>query len=121
MIQDFFDPEKIIRFNKVSDRLHIDTTSTDLIVGNYVIIEAYAAIPFGSFVQVFNDIWLKRYTTALIKKQWGSNMSKFDGVQLPGGVSMRGEAISQEADAELQMLEEKLQSEYELPIDFMTG
>jgi hypothetical protein len=121
MIQDFFDPEKLIRFNKVTDRLHIDTTKNDLQVGKYVIIEAYVAIPFGTFTQVFNDIWLKKYTTALIKKQWGSNMSKFDGIQLPGGVSMRGEAISQEADTEIQLLEERLQTEYELPIDFMTG
>jgi hypothetical protein len=121
MIEDFFQPEKMIRFNKVTDRLHIDSSAEDLVVGDYIAIEAFVAIPYGTFTEVFNDIWIKKYATALIKKQWGSNMSKFDGVQLPGGVSMRGEAISQEADTEILALEERLQTEYELPINFEIG
>ena len=122
LIEDLFQPEKMIRFNKVSDKLHLDMKwSQDLKVGNYLVIEAYVALPSGTFSQVFNDIWLKKYTIALIKKQWGSNMSKFEGVQLPGGVSLRGVDIYNEANEEIQRLEEELTNTYELPIDFTTG
>ena len=64
---------------------------------------------------------MKEYVTSLIKKQWGSNLSKFDGVQLPGGVTLRGGQLYQEALAEVAQLEQKMQSEYELPINFITG
>tara|TARA_Y100001973_G_scaffold106032_1_gene181640 strand:- start:2033 stop:2839 length:807 start_codon:yes stop_codon:yes gene_type:complete len=122
LIEDLFQPEKRIRFNKVSDKLHLDMKwSQDLKVGNYLVIEAYVSVPSGTFSQVFNDIWLKKYTIALIKKQWGSNMSKFEGVQLPGGVSLRGADIYNEANEEIQRLEEELTNTYELPIDFTTG
>ena len=122
MIQDFFQPEKQIRFNKVTNKLNIDGDWTnDIVEGRYFLIEAYVKIESSQFSEVFNDIWLKRYVTAQIKKQWGANMSKFEGVQLPGGVSLRGDAISSEANEELQKLEEELRLTYEYPIDFMTG
>jgi len=122
LIEDLFQPEKMIRFNKVSDKLHLDMKwSQDLKVGSYLVIEAYVALPSGIFSQVFNDIWLKKYTVAQIKKQWGANMSKFEGVQLPGGVSLRGVDIYNEANEEIQRLEEELTNTYELPIDFTTG
>ena len=121
MIQDMFQPEKMIRFNKTTNKLHLDTRSTDLTLGNYLIIEAYVKLSSTTFTEIYNDIWLKKYTTALIKRQWGQNMSKFDGVQLPGGVSLRGGEIYAQAAEEIERIEEKLQLEYELPIDFMTG
>lgn len=121
MIEDFFQPEKMIRFNKVTNKLHLDMRKDDLTIDNYLVIEAYVAVPSGTFSEVFDDIWLKKYITALIKKQWGSNMSKFDGVQLPGGVSMRGEQIYSEAHEDIVRLEEELQTTYELPINFDIG
>ena len=75
----------------------------------------------GNYTEIYNDRYLKRYLTALIKRQWGSNMSKFDGVALPGGVTMRGSQIYAEAVAELQAVEEEILRNYELPVDFMTG
>jgi hypothetical protein len=122
MIQDFFNPEKHIRFNKITNKLNIDGDWTnDIIEGKYFLIEAYVKIEASQFSEVFNDIWLKKYLTSLIKRQWGGNMSKFDGVQLPGGVQLRGGEISQEAVQEIEKLEEELRLTYEYPIDFMTG
>jgi hypothetical protein len=64
---------------------------------------------------------LKEYVTSLIKRQWGSNLAKYDGVQLPGGVTIRGGQLYQEALAEVSAIEQKVQSEYELPINFLTA
>ena len=122
MIQDFFQPEKQVRFNRVTNKLNLDADwENDIIVGRYLLIEAYVRLQSVKFSEIFNDIWLKKYVTAQIKKQWGANMSKFEGIQLPGGVSLRGEAISTEANEEIQRLEEELRLTYEYPIDFMTG
>ena len=121
MIQDFFQPEKRIRFNKVSNKIHLDYSQEDMSVDDYLILETYVKIPSTAFSEIFNDVWLKKYATALIKKQWGSNMSKFEGIQMPGGVSLRGGEISAEANEEIQRLEEQLQTTYELPIDFNVG
>ena len=121
LIEDFFQPEKAIRFNKVTNRLHLDMKLSDLTVDDYIIIQAFVKLPTATFSEIFDDIWLKKYVTALIKKQWGSNLSKFEGVQLPGGVSLRGGEIFSEALEEVNRLEEELQLAYELPIDFDVG
>tara|TARA_R100000008_G_scaffold82921_1_gene67694 strand:- start:419 stop:1228 length:810 start_codon:yes stop_codon:yes gene_type:complete len=121
MIEDFFQPERMIRFNKVRNRLFLDMRPSDLTVGRYVVVEAYVKLKSSTFSEIFNDIWLRKYTTALIKKQWGSNLSKFEGVQLPGGVSLRGGEIYSEANEEILRLEEELQLTYELPINFDIG
>ena len=122
LIEDFFQPEKRIRFNKVSNRLHVDMDwDEEVTTSQYLIIEAYVALNPTIFTEIFDDRLLKEYITALIKQQWGQNLSKFDGVQLPGGVSLRGSEIMSEAREEIQRIEEKFQLEYEEPIDFMTG
>ena len=51
--------------------------------GEYIIIDCYRKIDPTQFTDVYNDVWLKKYVTALIKRQWGINLSKFDGIQLP--------------------------------------
>ena len=121
LIQDFFMPEKMIRFSKVANKLHLDIDKDDLETDDYLVIEAYVKLSSETFTEIYNDIWLKKYITALIKKQWGSNLSKFEGVQLPGGVSLRGGEISAEANEEIARLEEELQLTYELPINFDVG
>jgi hypothetical protein len=70
---------------------------------------------------VWNDRWLKRYATALVKKQWGENVSKYDGIQMPGGVTFNGQRLIDEASEEIAKLEEEMSSSYELPVDFMVG
>ena len=121
LIQDFFQPEKMIRFNKVSNRIHLDFNKEDLDLGNYLIIEAYVKLSSATFSEIFNDRWLKRYLPAILKRQWGQNLSKFEGVQLPGGVSLRGGEIIAEANEEILRIEEEMQLAYELPIDFHVG
>jgi len=122
MVEQFFDPEKNFRFSKVTNRLYIDMDwSADIGVDDYVLIEAYAILQPTTFTEIYNDRLLKEYVTALLKRQWGANLSKFEGVQLPGGVSLRGAEIFTEANEEVQRIEERVLLEYELPIDFMVG
>jgi hypothetical protein len=121
LIEDLFQPEKAIRFSKVTNRLHLDMTWEELNPGDWISILAYAALDPEVYTEIYNDRYLKRYLTALIKRQWGSNMMKFEGVQLPGGVTMRGDRIYAEAIAEIAQIEAEMMSSYELPIDFMTG
>lgn len=109
----------IIRFTRHTDRLSIDWDwSTDAREGEFLVIVSYRIIDADQFTDVYNDMFLKRYLTALIKEQWGQNLSKFQGVTLPGGVTLNGGEISQEAKAELSTLREEMQSRFELPVDF---
>jgi hypothetical protein len=121
LIQDFFQPEKPIRFNKVTNRIHIDGTMSDVKPGVYAIIEAYVALDPETYGEIYNDRLLKKYVTALIKKQWGSNMAKYDGVQLPGGITLKGSQIYAEAIQEILEIENEMLTSYELPIDFSLG
>lgn len=122
MIQDLFQPEKTIRFSKVTNKLHVEMNwKQELQAGANVCIEAYVLLNPEKFTEIYNDRLLKRYVTALIKRQWGMNMSKFAGVQLPGGVTLRGPEIVAEAQTEIGLIEQQVQTEYELPINFMVG
>jgi hypothetical protein len=121
MIEDFFQPEKAVRFSKVTNKIHIDMNWQEIPVGEYIVIESYAALNPETYNKIFNDRLLKEYVTALIKRQWGANLSKFDGVPMPGGVVLRGGQIMSEAQREIEIIEQKVYSQYELPVDFMTG
>ena len=122
LIEDFFQPEKTLNFNKVSNRLNIDMNWQDEIqVAEWLIIQAYVKLNPEIYTEIYDDRYLKEYFTALLKKQWGQNLSKFEGVQMPGGVVLRGGQIYQEAQIEIDKVEEMLLSRYELPVDFMTG
>ena len=114
--------EKPIRFNQHQNRLYLDMDfANDIDVGEFLIIECYRKIDPATYTDIFDDIYLKRYATALIKRQWGANLSKFKGVQLLGGVEMDGEGIYSQAQEELQKLEEEIQLAFETPIDYMVG
>jgi hypothetical protein len=121
LLEQFFSPEKSIRFSKVTERIYVDAIGQDLPAGNYIVIEAYAMLDPDVYTKIYNDRMLKKYLTALIKRQWGSNMGKYDGVQLPGGITLKGGQIYQEAIQELQMIEQEFFRDYELPVDFMIG
>lgn len=122
LVEDMFDTDKNFRFSKVTNRLYVDMNwSEDISVGEHLLVEAYATLNPTQFTEIYNDRLLKEYVTALIKRQWGSNLSKFDGVQLPGGVTIRGAELFTEANEEVQRIEEKVLLEYELPIDFTVG
>ena len=114
--------EKPIRFNQHQNRLYIDMDwSQDVNVGDFIIIECYRKLDPATYTDVFNDIYLKRYTTALIKRQWGANLSKFEGVQMLGGVTLNGAKLFEEANADIEKLEEQIQLAYELPPNYMIG
>jgi hypothetical protein len=122
LIEQQFEPEKQIQFNKVTNKLHIDMDwNDDVTVGKNLLIEAFVAINPDIFGEIYNDILLKKYFTALLKKQWGDNLSKFDNVALPGGAVMRGGQIVAEANEEIMRLEQEVLLTYELPINFTVG
>ena len=109
-----------IRFNKRQDRLYLDIDWGAQTVGDFLILECYRALDPAQFIQIYNDSFMKRYLTALIKRQWGRNLSKFKGVKLPGGVEMNGGEILQQAEAELSDIKSRMTMEYELPpLDFI--
>ena len=117
-----FSGEQPIRFNRHQNRLYIDFQwGTDIKAGEYLIVEGYKIIDPNSYTDVYNDRWLKRYATALIKRQWGLNLKKFSGIQLPGGVQLNGQQIFEEAENEISALEQEMQSKYEVPPEFLLG
>ena len=95
--------------------------ANDINADEYLIIECYKIIDPDTYTQVYNDRWLKRYATALLKKQWGQNLIKYDGMTLPGGLTYNGSTILDSATAELETLETEMSMAYELPLDFLTG
>jgi hypothetical protein len=108
--------EKPIRFNKRQGRLYIDVDWKTMSKDSYLLIECYRALNPTESTKVWNDSFLKRYATALIKRQWGSNLSsKFRGMKLPGGVELNGREMYDDAQRELDTIEEKMSSYYELP------
>ena len=110
-----------IRFNQHQNRLYLDMDWEQMEADEFIIIECYRKIDPATYTDIFDDIYLKRYATALIKKQWGANLSKFNGVATLGGVTMNGEQIYSQAIEEIQRLEEQIQLSFETPIDYMIG
>jgi hypothetical protein len=93
----------------------------DLAVGEYLVIEGYRKLDPEVYTDVYNDIYLKRYVTALFKKQWGANLSKFNGVTMIGGVSLNGQQIYSEALQDIEKLEAEMRTTYELNPAIMIG
>jgi hypothetical protein len=108
-----------IQYQRHGNKLFIETNWKDLQVGQFIMAEVYVSL--NDTPEMWNDMWLKKYTTALIKRQWGQNLSKFDGMQLPGGVQINASKILEEANAEIEALDESLMNTYSLPPDFITG
>ena len=114
--------EKPIRFNALSNRLYIDMDwQEDIDADEYLIIECYRQLDPAQHTNMFNDIYLKRYTTALIKKQWGQNLSKFNGTTMLGGVTLNGPELFSSAVSEVQKLEEEIRLNYEEPPHMQQG
>jgi len=116
-----FTGEVPIRFQRHTQRLYIDWAwgHYEAPVGTVVVAESYASINPDVYHKVWNDRWLKEYATALIKRTWGNNLSKFAGLQLPGGVTLDGKTMQQEAVAEIEKLEKEMEVQYGAPLEFM--
>jgi hypothetical protein len=113
---------KPVRFNRHMNRLYIDMDwAGDVNVGDYIIVECYRILDPDTYRDVYNDRFLKQYTTALFKRQWGENLKKFSGVQLPGGVTLNADKIYEDALDEINKIEAEMQSRFELPVDMFTG
>ena len=110
-----------LRYNRHQNRLHIDMDWGKVTTDDYIIAEGYQKINPDTYTDVYNDRWLQRYVTCLFKVQWGSNLTKFTGMQLPGGVQFNGEQILQQGLDEKQRLEDEMISSYSLPVHDMTG
>lgn len=113
--------QKQIRFNKRQDRLYLDIDWASLSTEHYIIIDCYRTLDPNDYTRVYNDSWLKPYLTALIKRQWGQNLIKFQGVKLPGGVELNGRQLYDDAQREIDVIMDKLSSYYELPPLDMIG
>lgn len=113
---------KSLKFQRHTNRLYLDMNwNTDVDVGEYIIVEAYRILDPNTYTDVYNDRFLKRYATALIKRQWGENLKKFEGVQMPGGVTLNGQKIWDEAMQEINDLETEMMNAYTEPPDFFLG
>jgi hypothetical protein len=111
-----------VDFNRNQNRLYIfGDLSDDLLVGDYIVMQCYSIVDPTSFSRVFNDRWLKEYLTALIKQQWGANLIKFEGMQLPGGVTLNGRQIFDDGTSDIDRLREAIRLEAEMPTDFFVG
>ena len=113
-------PDKQIRFNRRQNRLYIDSDYSSMKTDDYLIIECYRVLDPNDYPKVYNDRWVKKYFTAKLKKQWGQNLIKFQGVKLPGGIELNGRQIYDDGVAEIQAIEDKMTTEFELPpLDFI--
>jgi len=114
--------EKHVDFNRHKNRLEVFMDwNEEVDVDDYLVVECFRIIDPDTYTDVYNDYYLKKYATALIKKQWGTNLIKFEGMQMPGGVTFNGRQLFDDANEELIKLEEEARLNWEKPVDFMTG
>ena len=112
----------IIFSRNLNGRLEIECDWTSRIpVGSWIVVECYQTINPESYTKVYNDQFLKRYATALIKRNWAQNLSKFKGMVLPGGVTIDGTELMAQAKEEIKELELESRSVWETPVDFYVG
>lgn len=117
MLSDMLDPEKQIEFSRVTNRLYLKMNWSDNVsVGDSILIECYVALNPDTYSEIYNDILLKQYVTAMFKKQWAMNLIKYQNIRLPGGVEFNADTLLSEANAEMERIEQDLQDKYELPL-----
>lgn len=121
MIEEILVGKQRLRFNRHLNQLHVDMDWNRFNTGDYLVCKAYRVIDPDTYTDVWKDRWLLRYAACLIKLQWGSNLTKFEGMQLPGGVQFNGAKLYDDAFAERQQLEEEIQSNYVYPPEDMVG
>ena len=120
-IQELLVGRQPIRFTRHRNRLMVDMDWATLNTGEYLLVEAYEVIDPEIYTDVWGDRWLALYTEQLIKRQWGTNLKKYDGMQMPGGITFNGQKIYDEADADIKRMEEEMIMNYSLPVLDMVG
>jgi len=122
LAEELFVGKQSLRYNRHVNKLYIDMDwEAKIATGEYIIVEAYQKVDPETYSDVWSDRWLQRYATAQIKKQWGENLKKFEGLQMPGGLTFNGQKIWDEATDEITKLEEEMISSYSLPVSDMIG
>jgi len=121
LMQEILVGRQPIRYNRHRNIVHIDMNWDKVVVGQYIILEAYQIVDPDTYTDAWGDRWLARYATALIKRQWGSNITKFNGIQMPGGITFNGEKIYNDAIEEITKLEAEMISSYSLPVHDLIG
>lgn len=121
MVRDFFSPEKRIQFNQSHNKIRIQSSMSNFKAGDYLVLEVYRFSDPDRFRETWNSWWLKDYTTALIKRQWGQNMLKYSGFALPSGITLNGRDIYQDALSDIEKLETALMTMESTPPDFFIG
>ena len=122
VLQEVFSGKPGMRFSRHQDRLYVDVDwSKELNVGDYLVAECVQIVDPTTYTDVFNDMWFKQYTTELFRKQWGNNLIKYQGTQLPGGTTLDGGRILDEAKSNIEILLQDLEGKYQFPVDFAVG
>jgi len=121
LVDHLLNSDEHIRFSRHMNRLHMDEGFGDLVAGEYIVLEVYSIIAPDTYTDVYNDHYLKKYLTALIKRQWGANLMKFQDFTLPGGITLNGRQIYEDAIEEIQGLEEEARLIWAMPDNFLMG
>ena len=117
-----FSGETPVRFNRVNERLYIDWAwASDITSGQWIVAEGYIITDPEAYNKAYNDRMLKKLAVAYVKKQWGNNLKKFGGMQLPGGITMNGQQIFEEAVNEIKEIEQYIETTYQAPPQFLVG
>lgn len=121
LISEMLVGQQPIRYSRHKDRLYVDMDWGSITPGEYLLVEAYEIVDPEVYADVWSDRWLQNYAAAKIKYQWGSNLTKFTGMSLPGGVQFNGEKILEDARQEIEKMEQEMISSYSLPVSDMIG
>lgn len=121
LISEMLVGQQPIRFNRHKNRVYIDMDWGSINIGEFLLIEAYEVVDPDTWSQIWSDRWLQNYTAEKIKYQWGSNLTKFTGMNLPGGVQFNGEKILNDSADEIRKMEQEMISSYSLPVSDMIG
>lgn len=121
LLRQFLSPDKSIRFNRVANKLYIDSDKRQFTAGMYLIIEAYRILDPRVYPEVYNDRLLKKYCVALVRWQWGVNLSKYSGIKLPGDITLDGQSMMKDSWQQKEDIEKEIILKGELPVDFIMG
>ena len=121
LLRQFLSPDKSIRFNRVANRLYLDSDKRQMNAGMYLIIEAYRILDPRVYPEVYNDRLLKKYCVALVRWQWGVNLSKYSGIKLPGDILLDGQSMMKDSWNQKEEIEKEIILKGELPVDFIMG
>jgi hypothetical protein len=121
LLETILNTQKMVRFNRYTGVLNVDIDwETSTRPGTYLVVDCYRALDPQEFIKIYNDHWLKQYVTALFKRQWGANLIKYDNMLLPGGVSLNGRQIFDDANSDIKDLEDELLTK-SAPLEWFVG